>query len=358
MKSIMARVLLLAVLILPCFGQEIIENPEKPLNSNAGRILDLKGELRISDEGGEFFFRYPNNVKVAPDGSIFMADQDMLLRFDENGKFIHNFFKKGQGPGEINYLRDYIFKAGKLIVITSSPVKIVTFYFNGELFDDVTLHEPFWFLNFQFLNGQRYFFFKNDRPETGDNPGVFDAPHVLISMDKNGQNVKEHFSLPYQFFMTAGASSGLGRLTSIPHKNKFLFIVNTEDYLVKLYDIESHKVLRSFRRKYKRVKPPEDYRWGGIYSRDGKRLGPPPPKYFTDIGALYIVNDKLWVRTSTRDEENGYLIDVFEFDGRFVDSFYLKTELRGIISTHGDLIFIRESDENDLVTVVKYKIVG
>jgi len=175
-------------------------------------------------------------------------------------------------------------------------------------------------------------------------------------MDKNGQNIKGHFSFPYQFFMTGGGWSGLGRLTSIPYKNKFLFIANTEEYLVKLYDIESHKILRSFKRKYKRVKPPKDYRWGGIYSRDGKRLGPPPPKFINDISALYIVNDKLWVQTSTRDEAKGYLIDVFEFDGRFVDSFYLKTNGR-IISSHGDSIFIRESDENELVTVVKYRIV-
>lgn len=357
----MKKLFITLFLVIPFFSQleaqEIIENPDKSLSKKAGRVLKLKEELRIIDEGGEFFFRYPINVKVAPDGSIFMSDREMLLRFDENGKFIHNFFKKGQGPGEINNLRDYVFKDGKLIIITSNPVKIMTFFLNGELLDDVTLHESFWSLLFQFLNDQRYFFFKNDRPDTGDNPGAFDAPYVLISMDKNGQNIKEHFSLPYRFFMTGGASWGLGRLTSIPYKNKFLFIANTEDYLVKLYDIESHKILRSFKRKYKRVKPPKDYRWGGLYSRDGKRLGPPPPKYFDDINALYIVNDKLWVRTSTRDEEKGYLIDVFEFDGRFVDSFYLKTDIRGIISTHGDSIFIRESDENEIVTVVKYSIV-
>ena len=349
-------ILILFLLSTQLLAQDIIENPEKPLNSNAGRILKLKEELRITDDDGEFFFRYPSNVKVAPDGSIFMRDREMLLRFDENGKFIHNFFKKGQGPGEINNLRNYVFKDGELIVISSSPIKILTFFLNGELLDDVTLHESSRFLRFQFLNDQRYFFFKNDEPDAGGKPGVVDAPHVLISMDKNGQNIKEHFSLPYQFFVTGGAWMDLGRLTSIPYKNKFLFIANTEDYLVKLYDIESHKIPWSFKRKYKRVKPPKDYRWGGIYSRDGKRMGPPPPKYLTDINALYIVNDKLWVRTSTKDEEKGYLIDVFEFDGRFVDSFYLKTDGR-IISTHGDSIFIRESDENELVTVVKYRIV-
>lgn len=351
-------VIIILFMFLNSFSQEIIENPGKPLSKNAGRILELKEELRITDKGGEFFFQFPNNIKVAPDGSIFIADQDLLMRFDENGKFIHNFFKKGQGPGEINYLRDYLFEDGKLTIITSSPVKIVTFLFDGELVDDVTLHDPFWFFNFQFFKNRRFFFFINDRPETGDKPGVFEAPHVLISIDERGQNIEKHLSLPYQFFMTGGAVSGLGRLTSVAYKDEFLFIADTEEYLVRLYDTESQKIVRSFKREYKRVKPPEDYRWGGIYSRDGTRMGPPPPKFFNDISALYIVNDKLWVRTSTRDEEKGYLIDVFDFEGRFVDSFYLKCEVRGIISTHGDVGFIRETDENELVTVVKYRIIG
>ena len=280
MKNLFITLLLVISFLSRLEAQEIIENPEKPLSKNAGRILDLKEELRITDKGGEFFFQYPNNVKVAPDGSIFMSDQELLLRFDKNGKFIHNFFKKGQGPGEINYLRDYVFEDGKFILISSSPVKIVTFLFSGELLDDITLHESFWFQDFQFLKDQRFFFFKNDRPETGDKPGVFDAPHVLISMDKNSQNIEEHLSLPYQFFMTGGASSGLGRIASIPYKNKFLFIANTEEYLVRLYDIESQKIVRSFKREYKRVKPPEDYRWGGIYSRDGTRMGPPAAQIF------------------------------------------------------------------------------
>jgi hypothetical protein len=356
MRNLFITLIFVILSLSQIWAQEIIENPEKPMNKNAGRVLELKEELRITDKGGEFFFQFPNNIKVASDGSIFITDRDLLMRFDEQGTFLHNYFKKGQGPGEINYLRDYVFDDGKVIAITSSPLKFVTFLFDGELVDDVTRHEPFWFYNFQFLKDGRFFFFINDRPETGDEPGVFDAPHLLISMEMNGQNIEEHLSLPYQFFMTAGASSGLGRLISVPFEDQFLFINDTEEYLVKIYDIEAQKIVRSIKREYRRVKPPEDYRWPGIYSRDGKRMGPPPPKFLYDINALYIVGDKLWVRTSTRDKEEGYLIDVFDFDGRFVDSFYLRTG--SIISTCGDAIFIRETDENELVSVVKYHIVG
>jgi hypothetical protein len=126
-------------------------------------------------------------------------------------------------------------------------------------------------------------------------------------MDMKGQDLKEHLTLPYQIYTTGNAISGLGRITTSSYKNKFLFIANTEEYMVKMFDMESQKILRSFTRKYKRVKPPEDYKWGGVYNREGKRLGPPPPKYFYDISAMYVVDDSLWVRTSTKDPEKGYL---------------------------------------------------
>jgi hypothetical protein len=58
-------------------AQEIINNPKRPANADAGRILRLKEELRITDKGGDFFFQYPGKVKVAPDGSIFISDQDL-----------------------------------------------------------------------------------------------------------------------------------------------------------------------------------------------------------------------------------------------------------------------------------------
>jgi len=337
--------------------QEIINNSGKPENPEAGRILKLEEEIRISDESGKFFFQYPGNVRVATDGSIFIIDRDLLLRFSENGKLLHNYFKKGVGPGEVDFARDYDFQDEKLIMISSSPMKIVTFDFNGQLLDDVTLHQSFLFFQFLFIKNDRIYFFKNERPERAEKPGVMDAPYVLISMDMKGQNLKEHLTLPYQAFVSGGAWAGLGRMTTVSYKTKYLFIANTEEYLIKMFDVESQEMMKSFTRKYKRVIPPEDYRWGGIYDSEGKRLGPPPPKYLPDISAMYIVNNSLWVRTSTKHQDKGYLIDVFEFDGSYVDSFYLRTEGQ-IISTHENSIFLRETDQNDLVSIVKYRIIG
>ena len=78
-------------------GVKVIKNPEKPLSEDAGRIVLLKEVMKISEVGNSYYFKYPCNLKVAPDGSLFVQDHDQLLRFDKTGKFLHNYFKKGQG---------------------------------------------------------------------------------------------------------------------------------------------------------------------------------------------------------------------------------------------------------------------
>ena len=112
------------------FSQTVIENPEKPLSKNAGRVLKLKEVLRITDESGGYYFKgmYPRELKVAHDGSIFFRDEEQILKFSPVGEFIKNFFKKGQGPGEIsgwNY--PFALCNDEIYVYDSIPRKIIHF---------------------------------------------------------------------------------------------------------------------------------------------------------------------------------------------------------------------------------------
>lgn len=355
MRKIVLRLLFLLIITSVMYTQEIIENPEKPTNPNAGRILNIQEVLRITDEGGEFFFQYPTNVKVAPDGTIFIYDREQLLRFDENGEFIHNFFVKGQGPGELNYVRNYAFQDGKLTVFNANPYKIVWFDFNGELINDIKIHDISGYLHFQFIKDDTFYFFASDVPRSEGNPVIFNVPQTLITLDQLGKKEKELTSFNIKVFRTGGAWAEVSSLISVPYKKRYLFLSHTQEYLVKLYDTEAQKTLRSFTRKYKRVKPPKDHKFGGIY-RNGKRIGPPIPEFFNDIRELFMFKDLLWVRTSTKDDEKGYLFDVFNMRGEFVDSFYLNIN-GSLVATHKDFIFVREKDENELLSIVKYKVI-
>lgn len=64
----LATVLFLVMsLVSGAFSQKVIENPTKPVSKKAGRVLELREEMRISDEQGGFYFKNPVNIKVAPD---------------------------------------------------------------------------------------------------------------------------------------------------------------------------------------------------------------------------------------------------------------------------------------------------
>lgn len=336
-------------------SQTAIKNPERPLNDQAGRLVKVQEVLRITDQGGNFYFQYPRLIKVAEDETIFVYDQDELLRFGQDGTFLHNFFKKGQGPGELNYVRNYTLQNKRLVVHSTNPDKIVWFDFKGTLIKDQKISDIPGSLQFQLLYNNAYFFWKFEFPARKGKPTIVDIPQVLVVVDQSGKQIEETASFPIKSYVMGGAMVQYSTLRCAPYKNRYLFISHKRDYSVNLFDAESKKVLRTFTRDYKRVKTPKDYR-GAVITFEGKRYGPEQEKYLSDIDNLFIFNESLWVLTSTKDKEKRPLIDVFDFEGRYIDSFYLDI-FGTLLATHKDILFVRERDEEELVHLVKYKVI-
>ncbi len=94
MGKIVFRLLLFLIITSVIFAQEIIENPEKPLSKNVGRVLKIKEVMSIVDEPAKFYFRGPGDIKIAMDGSIFVSDYRgyNFLKFSPDGEFIKNLY--------------------------------------------------------------------------------------------------------------------------------------------------------------------------------------------------------------------------------------------------------------------------
>jgi len=130
-------ILFFFLLFLPLiFSQEIIENPKKPLNPNAGRILEIKEVLRIKDQGEIFFFKHPQFCTVAEDGFIFVYDSNQFLKFTAEGQFVKNLLKKGQGPGEIQQFLGYVLQDKNIYIYDSGNSKILHMDLEGELLEE------------------------------------------------------------------------------------------------------------------------------------------------------------------------------------------------------------------------------
>lgn len=347
--SVMCVVLLTGTAI----SQTIIKNTEKPLNPKAGRVLKLQKELRITDEGGEFFFQYPRIIKVAPDGSYFVYDQEELLHFDPNGVFLHNFFKKGQGPGELNYVSNFEVVQDLLLVHNNDPNKFVWFAFDGAFIKELFLHDISR-LDFLFCHDGIFYGFKTGKVDTEGGMEVVDIPHILLAVSQDGASKQELLSFPIQTLSMGGPWVSATSLLSVPYKDRYVFVSHTPDYLMKLCDVRSGDVLRSFNRTYKRIKRPEGSRSAAVII-GGKRHEAPGSEYLNDIAEMFVFQEVLWVLTSAKHGDKGFLIDVFDFGGKYVDAFYLDTGGR-LMGTHADSIFIREQDENELISIVKFRI--
>jgi len=358
---------LLAFLAFSVDAQEIIENPKKPLGKNAGRVVELKEVWRIDDTGADYYFKYPRNLKIAPDGSLFIRDQDQLLQFDPNGKFLRNYFKKGQGPGEMQEIGNYFFSEKAVIIHDWRLQKILWFGFNGEFMKDFRIYKLPIFAELRLFYNDNYYFSGHRIPSTEGKPSVIDVPNDLICATEKGEEIETLISFPVESFAMSSGGSGamasIAELITIPYREKYLVLSHTQDYLLKIYDVQSKKIIRSFRRNYERVKVPEGRRVGGAIGIGGKTYTP-PRKYLNDVSKLLEFNDLLWAMTSTADKDKGVLIDVYNFEGQFLDNFYLKflEKIDPIsigyrpMSISGDDLFMLAKNEDETYSIKKFRI--
>jgi hypothetical protein len=350
MKKMIILFTSLMVLVFFLPSQEIIQKPEKPLSSNAGRILKLEEMFRITDETGEFFFKWPSQLKIADDGSIFLADESQFLKFTSDGKFKKNIYKKGQGPGEIQspffsyHLQDeYIF------IYDPTNVKIIFMDQEGELIEEFRLTERY----FQFigLQGENFILTKYVWPDIEVQTGkVIEIPAKILFISKEGDIINECLGIPMKRFLHQNLAVPVPQSAYIiSGDGKVCFIYDEEEYMVSVVDLEKLEFIRKFKRDYARVKRPKSK----TPSRSSMKA--PEKKYENDIVWLYNFKGNLWIETSTGDDKKGTLYDVFNRAGQYIDSFWLSTN-GFLIATHEDYLFVREQDEEGSLSIVKYRV--
>lgn len=349
-------------------GVMVVYNPKEPLSENAGRVLQLTEELRITDSQGDFYFKSPDNIKIAPDGSIFVLDEEQFLKFDKKGKFIRNLFKKGQGPGEFERIGNYLFSNHGIVVLQGRPNKIVRLDMLGELISEIRPEEAVSKLITCFED--EYIMARSSFPKlekAGKEPEIIDIKWNLKLVTENGKVENTNLDFPVKWYAqrlkNAIIANFIVNFTAKPFMDKFLVIYHAQEYMLKLLDLESQQIVRTFTREYKKVKHKPD-KTGRVEVRPHIYTLVPPVDYLNDIQKLFIQNKTIWAMTSTLDKEKGILVDVFNLRGEYIDNFYLPLQhhvkIEGLsqhpMTISGDALFIVEYDENDIPSVVKYKI--
>jgi hypothetical protein len=346
-------------------AQQVIENPKKPTGINAGRVVSLKEVARITDEKGKFFFVQPFNVLTGQDGSVYVQEFKQLLKFDTRGRFARNLLKKGQGPGELDdNLTDVVVREKDIILWSSNNYKLIRLDLDGRLIEDKKLVQGY-LGSLLGVFGGRYFFLRYEIDSVKSRPrvsGIFETPRRLVIVPENGEAVSTSVLMPmteaFHFGPRSASSSTISRAMPVAAGERAVFLFHSPDYLIKLLDLETGEVVRSFRRAYDRVK---------------YEVKAPPgypaelvPKFHNDLCQLLWHDDRLWAVTSTFDKNKGILVDVFSREGQYLDNFYLpifkirrnNPQYYAPMAVWGNFLYLLEADEDDIISLVKYEIVG
>jgi hypothetical protein len=364
-KKIAVLVLLfMEILAGEMLGQIVIDNPDKPKSKNAGRAVMLEEMIRIKDDGKKIIFTNPRRLSLSEDGSIFFIDSLYLYKFSKDGQFIFKALKEGEGPGECK-LGPYFFLTPKRIRIQAwIPPKVMDYDLDGRYLKEIkttNITGPFWFL--KYVEGKIYGI-RNEihfSTELIHKKGLIETPYALYEISEDFKQLKKLHDFPVRHYIDRRRWVRRDMVAAVVYDH-YLFMVHTAEYQIVKFELRGARVERIFMRKYHRRKSSQKKE--EIEDREAKGLTPPPSEYIFDISAILVFRDSLWVITSTsKDNDTKRLVDVFDMEGRYIDSFYLQFPLNNethwieisILSDDG-FIFIPEQSEDGFVSIGKYRI--
>lgn len=360
MKKIVLIFVSLLFFIFVSLAQEILENPKKPLNRNAGRAFQLKEIMRIREDGKEVIFTGPYDLQVGDDGGIYFFDNFQLYKFNERGKFIFKIVRRGQGPGEASMRTSYMVIKDEIVIQAKAPPKIMRFTLQGSLKTEIQIQTTHLFNFLGYTKDKFYGFYEEIPHEAMKKEGFVNFPISLWEITYDFQKLKKRYSFPVKYYVIRGVWWPRARFNYILKDEKTFFAVHTADYKIVKFNIERNRIEKVFKRKYRRIKVPSHRRkreHSGVFSA-------PPLKYYQDIQKLLIYKDQLWVVSSTLDEQRNPLIDVYNMKGIYIDNFYLRFPediiprnfAYGTIVIKGSYIYTIDEDSKGYFSIGKYQI--
>lgn len=364
-KKIAILVLLsVGILARDALGQIIIKNPDRPKSKNAGRTVILEEVMRIRDDGKEIIFRGPQRFSLSEDGSIFFLDDPHIYKFSKDGQFIFKALKEGEGPGECKLGPCFFLTPKRIRVQVWIPPKVMDYDLDGRYIKEIktkNITGPFWFL--RYVEGKIYgirdeIHFSQDLIMK---EGLIETSYTLYEISEDFKQLKKLCDFPIRHYIKKGRWLRRDMLAAAVYDH-YLFMVHTAEYQIVKFDLQRAQIERIFMRKYNRRKSSQEKE--EIEDREAKGLTPPPLEYDFDIFWIHAFKNSLWAMTSTAKDNNSKpLIDVFDMEGNYIDSFYLQFPpnkethwiVNSILSDDG-FIFIPEQSEDGFVSIGKYRI--
>lgn len=334
-------------------SQETVRNPDKPLSPAVGRTLKAERVLTVDESSGEFFFKAPGGIQSDSQGNFYVMDPmaGQLLKFSPEGKLLGNLLRVGQGPGELARLAAFFVWRDE-IYLSDGLGRLVHLDREGRAVDDTRLaiSGPAQVLA---ITAEGYFV--ATRKSDPRQRGIVDVVHEVSFVAKDGKSSETIAGFATQDSWQEKSHSPISSfLHAVDPDGRALYVSHTSEYEITKIDLAAKKVAARFTREYARVRFPRIQ-----LSESQRRSGITPPEkdYWEDILHMRVCDHNLWVCTSTNDRAKGRLFDVFDPEGRYIDSFFLPAAGE-VYPVDSGFVYVLAGNRSDLRSIGKFKVLN
>lgn len=300
-------------------GVEVVINHSEPYRiTTEPSTLLLEEELLMDMESKEIEdigFVDIDYFDLDSEGNIYIvstgAKDKLVYKFDNKGKYISSFGRKGQGPGEVQFVLYFgIDSRDRIIISDHVRKKVYHFSDEGQLIEG-TSYDPDFFTMFPLENGK--YLFRRHLPD-------MENKRSSVSLRICNSEFEERKELDAYF--TSRSSGGI-RVSSPIFEWRVsggkIFSVNEQrGYEILVYDLEG-TLIRKIRREYVPLDYPEDLkkRYLKIYGTSRKIDF---PEHLSPIQSFFVDDEgRIFIMTYEKGENQGeYVFDIFNSGGVFI----------------------------------------
>jgi hypothetical protein len=115
-------------------GVKHYQNRNVPANPNLKLVIDNKLEIVGNAEDSLMSFSHASDMEMDDDGNFYILDgaSQTIHKYDKTGKYLLNFCRAGNGPGEINGAQDIAIVGDSLTICSPRQARGSVFDLNGN----------------------------------------------------------------------------------------------------------------------------------------------------------------------------------------------------------------------------------
>ncbi len=334
MKKLLIMAIVLLLFLFSCKSKIAEKQVEKIAENNLLKQMILReGEVRLEIKKVLSFdltksksdVLVVNGVLKGEDGYYFTNKKNVkIYKYDKDGKFIREFLKRGQGPGDLSYLMNV--RLANNSVYALSMNKIIKFnkdgnfvfqkrfpnihYYPIDIVDDNrVVGEKF---NMSVLNGKK-----------GELKMVelFDIKEgkatKLAGTEYSGQ-ITLKIGSDYLSLTVPDLSPGI--VWAYDTKNKRLYYANSDEYKITAVGMDGQKLF-DFGRVYKPIRVDIDIineKFGILKKNTLKDIKKNVPQYVMPIGTIEILSSGYIAVYNEFGKADKAAIDVFDSKGHYI----------------------------------------